>query len=186
MLLDCVSTVVHHPVLHAKLDFVSTFFLWVLFRGEECFTGHLFGGCCQSEKRQSGRAPRRLVLKHSKTKTKQNQNDDVCTHTKFETRCTVSQEVRITPLVIHASNLERKKSGKARQLDRQVLFWDVDLNSGDDERASILCPAAHLHCHGACKKNKGGGRTSIHCNVDPCSAEILLETVVSVNLFRIS
>ena len=65
------------------------------------------------------------------------------------------------------------------------FFGNVDLNSGDDERAGILCPAAHLHCHEACKKSKGGGRTSIHCNVDPCSAEILLETVVSVSLFRI-
>ena len=36
------------------------------------------------------------------------------------------------------------------------------------------------------KKSNGGGRTSIHCNVDPCSAEILLKTVVSVSLFRIS
>ena len=50
----------------------------------------------------------------------------------------------------HASNLERKESGKARQLDLfDWLFWDVDLNSGDDERAGILCPAAHLE---ACKK----------------------------------
>ena len=67
----------------------------------------------------------------------------------------------------------------------KFFFGNVDLNSGDDERASISCPAAHLHCHGACKKSKGGGRTSIRCNVDPCSAEILLKTVVSVSLFRI-
>ena len=32
------------------------------------------------------------------------------------------------------------------------LIWDVDLNSGDDERAGILCPAAHLHTHETLKK----------------------------------
>ena len=67
LLPDSVSNVEHHSVVHAKLEFFNAFFLCVLFRGEECFPGHLCGRCCQSEKRQSGRAPRRFVLKHSKT-----------------------------------------------------------------------------------------------------------------------
>ena len=83
-------------------------------------------------------------------------------HTKVRDELhTVGQGVRIKSLVI-ASNLERKKSGKARQLDRQVFFgmW-ISTVEMMKERASCVQRLIST-VHEACKKSKGRWT-----NIDP-------------------
>ena len=137
LLPDSVSNVEHHSVIHASWNvFFQCFSVHSFFEEKECFRGHLCSRSCQSERRQSGCAPRRLVLKHRKTKN-ETEPDRRRVHTKCDTRCTVSQRVRIKSLAMLRIWRGRKVARQGCLIDKFFGMW-ISTVEMMKERASCV------------------------------------------------
>ena len=87
----------------------------------------------------------------------------------------------------HSSEMDLKKKGVLRPLINQMVYGD----NFAKELMTLFAESGHPVFRGTSPssrgplKSKGGGKTSIHYNAEPATAELFLRIIVSVNQLSI-